>query len=105
MQRAFLVILIAAHVSVTVDCRPRFQHPWLQQQEKGSSEAGTPADTSAGTARLYFELNGSIRKGNHVGLLGESAFIHTNKISFIANYIFKRYQSYKCKEVQILSLF
>ncbi|XP_061577299.1 fibroblast growth factor 23 [Cololabis saira] len=70
MRRLFLsVILIAAHVSVTVDCRPGLQHPRLQRHEKETSDPGAHGETSADAGRLHLQLHGSMRKGNHRVLL------------------------------------
>jgi len=78
MQQAFFsLIFITAHVSVTVDCRPGLQDPQLQQHQTRRFNTETDADTSAGTGRFYLELNGSMRKGLHRGLLGESACVQT----------------------------
>ncbi|XP_039988035.1 fibroblast growth factor 23-like [Xiphias gladius] len=67
MQPAFLsLILIAVHVSVLVDCRPRLQDPeQLPQHQQSSFYAGAQAGTSAGTGRFYFELSGSVKRGIH----------------------------------------
>ncbi|KAM6936787.1 fibroblast growth factor 23-like [Xenentodon cancila] len=70
MRRIVLsVILVAARVSVIVDCRPGLQHPWLQHREQEASETGAHAETSAGAERLHLPPDGSMRKGNHRGLL------------------------------------
>ncbi|KAM4572561.1 fibroblast growth factor 23-like [Odontesthes bonariensis] len=70
MQPAFFsLIFITAHVSVTVDCRPGLQDPQLQQHQTRRFNTETDADTPAGTGRFYLELNGSMRKGMHRGLL------------------------------------
>eukprot|EP00064_Thunnus_orientalis_P006247 superscaffoldBa00000644_g6263 len=64
MQPAFFsLFLIAVHVSVPVDCKPRFQDPQqLLQHQQSSFNTGAHA---AGTGRFYLELSGSMRKGIH----------------------------------------
>ncbi|XP_040894653.1 fibroblast growth factor 23-like [Toxotes jaculatrix] len=67
MQPAFFsLILIAVHVSVLVDCRPRLQDPEQLPQHRWSSfYTRAHADTSSGTGRFYLELSGSMKRGIH----------------------------------------
>ncbi|CAI5664920.1 fibroblast growth factor 23 isoform X1 [Oreochromis niloticus] len=69
MQLASLVLLIAVHVSVPVDCRPRLQDSeQLAQHQQGRLNVAN-ADTSAGTGRFYSVLNGSMRHSIYSGFL------------------------------------
>ncbi|XP_053175020.1 fibroblast growth factor 23-like [Scomber japonicus] len=66
MQPAFFsLFLIAVHVSVPVDCKPRLQDPRQLLHQQSSLNTGAHADTPAGMGRFYLELSSSIRKGIH----------------------------------------
>lgn len=86
MQLAsFLVLLIAVHVSVPVDCRPRLQDSeQLAQHQQGRLNVAN-ADTSAGTGRFYSVLNGSMRHSIYSGFLGKSAYTHTTGTAYTDN--------------------
>lgn len=87
MQLAsFLVILIAGHVSVPVDCRPRLQDSeQLAQHQQGRLNAATNADPSAGMGHFYSVLNGSMRHSIYSGFLGKSAYKHTTGTAYTDN--------------------
>lgn len=86
MQLAsFLVILIAVHVSVPVDCRPRLQDSELAQHQQGRLNAATNAGPSAGMGRFYSVLNGSMRRSVYSGFLGKSAYKHTTGTAYTDN--------------------
>ncbi|XP_010733167.3 uncharacterized protein LOC104922120 [Larimichthys crocea] len=68
MQPAFLLlILIAVHVSVPVDCTMRLQdQKQLLQHQQSNFNTGAQADaSSAHMGRFSLELSGSMRKGIH----------------------------------------
>ncbi|XP_006795847.1 fibroblast growth factor 23 [Neolamprologus brichardi] len=69
MQLAsFLVVLIAVHVSVPVDCRPRLQDSeQLAQHQQGRLNTATNADPSMG--RFYSVLDGSMTHSIYSGFL------------------------------------
>jgi len=81
MQPAsFSLLLVAVHVCVRVDCKPRPREPGLPlHRQQSGEEAG--ADTSVGTSRFSSGLSGPMGKGIDRNLLGESASTHmTNTV-------------------------
>lgn len=79
-----LVVLIAVHVSVPVDCRPRLQDSeQLAQHQQGRLNAATNADPSMG--RFYSVLVGSMTHSIYSGFLGKSAYKHTTGSAYRDN--------------------
>ncbi|KAM7396365.1 hypothetical protein PAMP_019410 [Pampus punctatissimus] len=87
MQPAFFsLFLIAVHVSVPVDCKPRLQDPeHLLQHQQSSFNTRAHADTAAGTGRFYLELSGSMRKGIHRNFL-----VRTDTSNFVSIFDLRR---------------
>lgn len=85
MQLAsFLVVLIAVHVSVPVDCRPRLQDSeQLAQHQQGRLNEATNADPSMG--RFYSVLDRSMTHSIYSGFLGKSAYKHTTGSAYRDN--------------------
>ncbi|XP_041853763.1 uncharacterized protein LOC121647971 [Melanotaenia boesemani] len=89
----FSLILITAHVSVTVDCRSRLQQQQLQQHPTDNS--GIPADLSAGPGRFHSEPSRSVRNGMHRGFLAfltASLPVRTATNNFVPTFDWRRKQ-------------
>ncbi|XP_028263852.1 uncharacterized protein LOC114437395 [Parambassis ranga] len=88
MHLAFVsLIVIAVHVSVPVECRPRLQDPKQQPQHRPGS-SNTRTDIPAGTGRFNSELHGSMKQAvrKHLVILP----VRTASSNFISIFDLKR---------------
>uniref|UniRef100_UPI003AAA56BE fibroblast growth factor 23-like n=1 Tax=Centroberyx gerrardi TaxID=166262 RepID=UPI003AAA56BE len=59
----FLLLLVAIHQSVPVDCNPGLPDPEQLQHQLSSSGTAARPGRSTGTGRFYLEMSGPVRKG------------------------------------------